>query len=92
MILKIEFAPQHIFKITFANQQTEQTVRVATLSQNNYTLRYGFGDKQIAAKNGASAYDIAVKNGFVGDESKWIKSLKSDNKDSGDMIWSSTNW
>ena len=30
----------------------------------------------IPALNGESAYNIAVKNGFVGTEAEWIESLK----------------
>jgi hypothetical protein len=35
-------------------------------------------------KDGASAYDIAVKNGFKGTEGEWITSLKGEKGDKGD--------
>ncbi len=38
----------------------------------------------IAASNGKSAYDIAVENGFLGDEKEWLASLKGEKGDKGD--------
>lgn len=32
----------------------------------------------IPALNGESAYDIAVKNGFVGTEAEWLESLRGE--------------
>ena len=37
-----------------------------------------------AGADGASAYEIAVDNGFVGTESEWLASLKGDKGDQGD--------
>lgn len=37
----------------------------------------------IPALNGESAYNIAVKNGFVGTEQEWLDSLKGEKGDSG---------
>ncbi len=34
--------------------------------------------------SGQSAYDVAVKNGFVGTEEEWLESLKGDKGDKGD--------
>lgn len=34
--------------------------------------------------NGASAYEVAVRNGFVGDEEAWLASLKGVKGDKGD--------
>ena len=36
------------------------------------------GTKGAKGDKGDSAYDIAVKYGFVGTEEEWLKSLKSD--------------
>lgn len=36
------------------------------------------------AKDGLSAYDIAVQNGFVGTEAEWIASLKGDKGEKGE--------
>ena len=38
----------------------------------------------LASCAGESAYDIAVKNGFEGDEAAWLESLKGDKGDKGD--------
>jgi hypothetical protein len=35
---------------------------------------------------GASAYQLAVSNGFVGTEQEWLESLK------GEVLWQSSNW
>ena len=35
------------------------------------------------SKDGLSAYDIAVQNGFVGTEEEWLESLKGDKGDAG---------
>lgn len=32
----------------------------------------------LAACGGNSAYDVAVRNGFVGTEAEWVESLKGD--------------
>lgn len=37
----------------------------------------------IPALNGESAYNIAVKNGFVGTEAEWLESLKGEKGDKG---------
>lgn len=37
----------------------------------------------IPALNGESAYNIAVKNGFVGTEAEWIESLKGERGEIG---------
>ena len=34
---------------------------------------------------GYSAYDIAVQNGYIGTQEKWLESLKGDKGDKGDM-------
>jgi len=37
-------------------------------------------------KNGLTAYEVAVENGFVGTEAQWLLSISSE------VQWSSTNW
>ena len=37
-----------------------------------------------SGKNGISAYEVAVKNGFVGTEEDWLLSLKGEKGDKGD--------
>ena len=41
----------------------------------------------IPALNGESAYNIAVKNGFVGTEQEWLDSLKGDSPVKGIDYW-----
>lgn len=62
------------------------------------------GDKDTGIKaagvngtNGDSAYDIAKKNGFVGNEEEWLASLKGNNGDNGEdgqspYIGANGNW
>ena len=38
----------------------------------------------VLGKDGDSAYEIAVKNGFLGTETEWLASLKGDKGDKGD--------
>ncbi|MBQ8394677.1 MAG: hypothetical protein IJX49_03810, partial [Clostridia bacterium] len=46
------------------------------------TLLFGFS----ACKDAESAYDIAVKNGFVGTEEEWLRSLHgADGEDADDL-------
>ena len=44
----------------------------------NYTKAAIAGAGGIQGKDGKSAYQIAVENGFVGTEAEWIESLKGD--------------
>lgn len=43
----------------------------------------GFGDQIVINKNGKSAYEIAVDNGFVGSEQDWLESLKGQKGEKG---------
>ena len=43
------------------------------------------GPKGDKGDNGKSAYDVAVENGYVGDASSWVASLKGDKGDPGDI-------
>lgn len=50
-----------------------------------YAQLIGQIDAKIATlKDGASAYEIAVENGFTGTESEWIASLKGEKGEKGD--------
>lgn len=42
------------------------------------------GAVTVKGKDGASAYEVAVKNGYQGTESEWLASLKGDPGDKGD--------
>lgn len=46
----------------------------------------------IYSENGKSAYEIAIKNGFIGTEQEWLLSLKGDKGDTGQVFWSNSNW
>lgn len=41
------------------------------------------GAQGIQGKDGKSAYQVAVANGFVGDEAAWLASLKGEKGDDG---------
>ena len=43
----------------------------------------GLGGQIVVNKNGKSAYEIAVDNGFVGTEQEWLASLKGDKGEDG---------
>ena len=45
----------------------------------------------IPALNGESAYNIAVKNGFVGTEQEWLDSLKGDSPVKGIDYWTDSD-
>ena len=45
----------------------------------------------IPALNGESAYNIAVKNGFVGTEQEWLNSLKGDSPVKGIDYWTDSD-
>lgn len=50
-----------------------------TFSSSNVQMDTNFGTLQRLTKkglDGLSAYEIAVKNGFVGSEEEWLKSLQ----------------
>lgn len=43
------------------------------------------GDTGEVGNDGLSAYEIAVKNGYIGTEPEWLSSLKGDKGDTGDQ-------
>ena len=45
----------------------------------------------IPALNGESAYNIAVKNGFVGTEQEWLDSLTGDSPVKGIDYWTDSD-
>ena len=48
----------------------------AEMDENDQSLKIEFGDtKTIHGKDGKSAYQIAIENGFVGTEEEWLESL-----------------
>ena len=49
----------------------------------NYTKAAIAGAGGIQGKDGKSAYQIAVENGFVGTEAEWLESLKGIKGDPG---------
>lgn len=68
------------FRISGAGQATggEDTVNITT-----ETIE--LSSEVTAPADGLSAYDIAVKHGFIGSEEDWIASLKGEKGDKGDM-------
>ena len=54
-------------------------------------IYFGNGEKKTinleahSGKNGISAYEVAVKNGFAGTEEEWLLSLKGEKGDKGDI-------
>ena len=65
---------------------------MANLERQNQTFNAKFGESlklggSGTGKDGASAYEIAVANGFVGSEQEWLESLKGeDGKDGVDGL------
>lgn len=60
-----------------------------TVSTENPLPMGGGGGTQ--GPPGASAYDVAVANGFVGSEQEWLDSLKGAKGDKGDTGSTGTN-
>lgn len=67
------------FKNNTDNNVDLETAVVDIINNNIETIDLS----SIEGKNGKSAYDIAVANGFTGTESEWIASLKGDNGTNG---------
>jgi hypothetical protein len=47
---------------------------------------------EVLASNMLNAYEIAVRNGFVGTEEEWLASLKGEKGDSGGMLFPTMNF
>lgn len=60
---------------------------VIELSVTPVAIEVNLNPVPINGVNGKSAYEIAVDNGFVGNENEWLLSLKVDS-----IEWTSTNW
>ena len=60
------------------NYTTEKDVNNATFSMNMDVT------ETLKGEDGASAYQIALKNGFVGTEQEWLESLKGEKGDAGE--------
>ena len=56
----------------------------------NYVRASLEGAGALKGNDGASAYDIAVENGFSGTQAEWLESLKGGN-DPSDIDWSTTD-
>ena len=56
---------------------------IPELVKANEQLKGNQGKQGPPGINGASAYEVAVRNGFVGDEEAWLASLKGEKGDQG---------
>lgn len=61
---------------------TSEKKLVGTLSGKG-SMMGGMGT--VFARDGKSAYEVAVKNGFEGTEQEWLKSLKGERGDKGEQ-------
>ena len=66
----------------------------SSMSNNNSTFTIGYADAQlISGPPGASAYEIAVKNGFKGTEAEWLESLNANSRASiGEVVLLAAKW
>lgn len=53
-------------------------------ADEKFTLKTDGGGSGAAGADGASAYEVAVANGFEGTEAEWLASLKGEKGDKGD--------
>ncbi len=61
------------FNVTFASDATPMPVQF----ESGAEVSADFGETQtVSGKDGLSAYEVAVKNGFEGTETEWLESLK----------------
>ena len=70
------------FDISFKDNSISAPVEFSGSDAGNKAT---FGEVQTLniGKNGMSAYEIAVKNGFVGSEQEWLDSLKGEDGQQG---------
>lgn len=66
----------------------ETTKKLVTVTSANPLPVSGGGG---GGANGLSAYEVAVQNGFVGDETAWLSSLKGAKGDAGAVGAPGTN-
>lgn len=79
------FVPPTI-TLSSGNTHTNVTAAIYDLDGRLHTLEQnpGGGSQGPAGPTGASAYQVAVSNGFTGTEADWLASLKGDKGDRGD--------
>ena len=79
------FVPPTI-TLSSGNTHTNVTAAIYDLDGRLHTLEQnpGSGSQGPAGPAGASAYEVAVSNGFTGTEADWLASLKGDKGDRGD--------
>lgn len=79
------FVPPTI-TLSSGNTHTNVTAAIYDLDGRLHTLEQnpGGGSQGPAGPAGASAYQVAVSNGFTGTEADWLASLKGDKGDRGD--------
>lgn len=72
------------FNVAFTDKSIPMQV---DFSDDNPVKGAKFGEIQTAniGANGLSAYEIAVKNGFDGNEQEWLDSLKGEKGDKGEQ-------
>jgi hypothetical protein len=58
---------------------------IEIIQTNPIVLELNLNPVPVNGADGASAYEVAVQNGFVGTEQDWLNDLKTIN-------WSSTDW
>ena len=79
------FVPPTI-TLSSGNTHTNVTAAIYDIDGRLHTLEQnpGSGSQGPAGPAGASAYEVAVSNGFTGTEADWLASLKGDKGDRGD--------
>ncbi len=80
------FVPPTI-TLSSGNTHTNVTAAIYDLDGRLHNLEQnpGGGSQGPAGPAGASAYQVAVSNGFTGTEADWLASLKGDKGDRGDV-------
>ncbi|PZR78896.1 MAG: hypothetical protein DI537_41660 [Stutzerimonas stutzeri] len=80
------FVPPTI-TLSSGNTHTNVTAAIYDLDGRLHTLEQnpGGGSQGPAGPAGASAYQVAVSNGFTGTETEWLATLKGDKGDRGDV-------
>lgn len=73
---------------TYKINYTDGTTSTYTVKNGNNGEQGPKGDKGDTGEvgnDGLSAYEIAVKNGYIGTETEWLSSLKGDKGDTGEQ-------
>ena len=78
---------QSIEQTTTSDESEGTNVFTITMNDDNHT-EYAFevknGAQGTKGDDGKSAYDVAVEEGYEGDEESWLESLKGEKGDDGD--------